>query len=384
LDYVDAVLNAGGVPILLPRVSNSAAIRAAALCADGVLFTGGGDVISLAYGEEPHPTSNDVDPVRDEMELVLAGIAEEIGLPVLGICRGIQLLNVAAGGTLFQDIPDQVPGAHQHQTHAIDAVKAHTVDIEPDSRLAPIVGAASTRVNSRHHQAVKDVGRGFRVVARARDGVVEAIEASDERALLAVQWHPEELARTDPSFHGLFVWLVNEARRYRQRHGALAGASETSTSAPLSRPVSFPDEAEHGAGAAFSSPLYRLRSMLDDPPDEGEGVGPNTENPVNRIACALLQEAIRQAATEIHLDSSAKGVRVRFAVGKTLDEIMTMPKHVEKMLVDCYRSMAGLETGDRSTHQEGTIRGREELKNHVITLRFQPEPTGESVYMRIE
>jgi len=361
MEYVDAVLNAGGVPILLPRISSLGAIRAAAMGVHGVLFTGGGDVASLAYGEEPHPASSGVDPVRDEMELALAGIAEELGLPVLGICRGIQVLNVASGGTLFQDIRDQVPGAHQHQTHAVDAVKAHTVDIEPVSRLAPIVGAASTRVNSRHHQAVKEIGRGLRVSARARDGVIEAIEATDGRRLLAVQWHPEELAWTDPSCHGLFAWLVGEACRYRQRQSALENENDEP-----------------------SLQLNRLRSMLDDPPDEEERVGVDTEHPVTRIARALLQEAIRQCASEIHVDSSAKGVRIQFAVGNTLVEVMTLPKHVEKMLVDCYRSMAGLETGDRSASQEGTIRASEELKNRLIALRFQTEPTGESIYMRIE
>src|SRR3569833_1460697 len=128
IDYVESILRAGGAPMILPRIADVAAIRTLAAVAHGVVFTGGGDVVSLAYGEEPHRTAKWPDPTRDEMELNLVRIASEMQLPVLGICRGMQLLNVAAGGTLIQDIPSQVEGAHQHYTDALDPIAAHTVE----------------------------------------------------------------------------------------------------------------------------------------------------------------------------------------------------------------------------------------------------------------
>lgn len=221
-DYVDSVTRAGGAPLLLPRIGDAEAVISAVDAVAGLLLTGGGDVCALAYGEEPHPSLTLQDPVRDEMELVAARRALERGIPILGICRGLQLLNVAAGGTLVQDIKTQVPGVLQHYTHSLSPIFGHSIDIEPGSLLARVLGTTRTAVNSYHHQAAKDVGHGLRVTARAADGVVEGMESSDGRPILCVQFHPEESTRDYTTFRPLFNWLVEEALRPRER--VLAGA----------------------------------------------------------------------------------------------------------------------------------------------------------------
>jgi len=215
--YPQAVIRSGGAPILLPCTEDAEAVAAAVGVVDGLLLTGGGDVVALAYGEEPHPTAKGQDPVRDAAELQAIRVALDRGIPILGICRGIQALNVAFGGTLIQDIPSQVPGAFQHYTHAAENMLAHTVDIEADSLLAQVLAVTSMAVNSRHHQAVKELGAGLRTNCRARDGVIEGIEASNGRPVLAVQCHPEDSAKDRPLFQKLFDWLVEEAGASRSR-----------------------------------------------------------------------------------------------------------------------------------------------------------------------
>ncbi len=211
IKYPQALLRSGGVPVLLPRTDDEEAIATALQAADALLLTGGGDVVSLAYDEEPHPSSIYQDPVRDAEEFSAVRTAVERELPVLGICRGIQSLNVALGGNLVQDVLSQIQGAVQHYTHASECVLAHTVDIEDGSLLARVLGTTSIAVNSWHHQAVKKPADGLRVCARARDGVIEGLEAEDGRPILAVQCHPEDTAEAYPVFQKLFDWLVGEA-----------------------------------------------------------------------------------------------------------------------------------------------------------------------------
>jgi putative glutamine amidotransferase len=215
VNYVNAVVRAGGAPVLLPRIADADAIRTVVESADGLLLTGGGDVVSLAYGEEPHLTSKYQDPVRDEMELEATRAALDAELPILGVCRGLQLLNVARGGTLIQDIPSQVENAVKHYGEGLDPVLLHTIDIEPDSLLACVARATTMAVNSYHHQAAKDLGAGLRVNCRARDGVVEGLESSDGRPILALQFHPEEHAGIHPAYQTFFDWLIEEASSRR-------------------------------------------------------------------------------------------------------------------------------------------------------------------------
>ena len=219
MTYQQSVERSGGAPVLLPRTDDEHVIEAVMNAVDGLLLSGGGDIVSLVYGVEPHPKSTYQDPVRDRMEFQAVRIAVERKLPILGICRGIQTLNVALGGTLLQDIHSELPEAAQHQTYETETVLAHSVDIEPGSLLAEVMGTTATAVNSWHHQAVDRVPDCLRVNCRARDGVIEGIESADGLPVLAVQCHPEACAKDYPIFQKLFDWLVTEAAARRVSEG---------------------------------------------------------------------------------------------------------------------------------------------------------------------
>jgi putative glutamine amidotransferase len=215
--YPTAVERSGGAPLLLPCTQDPKVIEAVMAVVDGLLLSGGGDIAPHRYGAEPHPAEKNQDPVRDEMEFQAVRIAVQRKVPILGICRGIQTLNVAMGGTIIQDIPSQVPGAVRHDVPASKRHLGHVVDIEPGSLLARVLGTTCLPVNSRHHQAVRDVAPHLRVNSRSRDGVIEGVEADDGRPVLAVQCHPETCCEDYPVFQRLFDWLVAEAARRRRR-----------------------------------------------------------------------------------------------------------------------------------------------------------------------
>ena len=215
-DYRQAILHAGG-EVRVVDVSMKTADALAGV--DGLLLSGGDDVEPGRYGEEMHASVTEVDTARDAFEIGLVGAARQQGLPILAICRGIQVLNVAGGGTLVQDIPTQVAGALEHQLkvppHQAYAL-AHEIWLERDSLLSTLMrerlnDADSVEVNSRHHQSVKDVAPGFKVSATAPDGVVEAIEDPSARFCLGVQWHPENFWRTG-EFRPLFEGFLEASR----------------------------------------------------------------------------------------------------------------------------------------------------------------------------
>jgi putative glutamine amidotransferase len=214
-DYRQSVLHVGGeVRVVEPTSSVSDALAGV----DGLLLTGGEDVDPSRYGAAPHPSIVDVNPVRDDFELALVAEARRRNLPILAICRGIQVLNVACGGTLVRDIPSEVKGALAHQLtvppHESYAL-AHEVWLDKDTLLARLMrerlsDADSCDVNSRHHQAVQQVAPGFVASATAPDGIVEAIEDPAARFCLGVQWHPENFWRTG-EFRPIFEGFVNAA-----------------------------------------------------------------------------------------------------------------------------------------------------------------------------
>jgi putative glutamine amidotransferase len=211
--YVTAVQGAGGVPVLLPPHLDTAAREALWERLDGLVLTGGGDVDPALFGEAPHPAVSDVSAARDALELWLARRAVEEGLPLLAICRGIQVLNVALGGSLWQDVPSQVPGALVHHQSAPRNEPTHTVKLLGEgTRLHAASGARELRVNSFHHQAVKRLGQGLREVAWAEDGLIEGVELPDHPFAVGVQWHPEDLVDHDPAARGLFAALAEAAR----------------------------------------------------------------------------------------------------------------------------------------------------------------------------
>lgn len=195
--YLRALEQAGAAPLLLAPESTQATIGALMSLAQGLVLTGGGDVFPGLYGEEPHPATAGVSAGRDRTEVEALGIALERGIPVLAICRGMQVLNVALGGTLCQDLPSLWAGALNHaQTnggaHRRDEV-THDVVLQPGSCLAGLFGAGELQVNSMHHQALARMADGLTPVGWTSDGVVEAAEMPGEHWVFAVQWHPEEL-----------------------------------------------------------------------------------------------------------------------------------------------------------------------------------------------
>lgn len=208
--YVQCVVDAGGLPLLLPSLPPDTAAAYLARI-DGLLLSGGVDIDPIHYGQEPAPKLGLVDPVRDEFEMALMKGARDAGMPVLAICRGIQLMNVAFGGTLIQDIPSsvKVPSKHDQDTLQPDAL-GHSVDIESGTRLHEIAGVERTRVNTFHHQAVDRVAEGFVVSARSLDGVIEGLEDPSHPYCIGVQWHPERRSE-DAMTRRLFRSVVEAA-----------------------------------------------------------------------------------------------------------------------------------------------------------------------------
>jgi len=214
-NYVDALVSSGSSPLLLPCAADLEVLASVLPVCSGLVLSGGGDICSHYFGEEPHPACSFQDDCRDQMELELTRAAISRGLPILAICRGIQVLNVACSGTLVQDIPTQIVNPLQHFTDGFTDVLGHTIQIQPGTLLARILGTSKTRVNSYHHQSLLKIGDGLRVSAVAKDGVVEAVEAVDGAPILGVQFHPEISVNHQPLFASLFDWLVDEANRYR-------------------------------------------------------------------------------------------------------------------------------------------------------------------------
>lgn len=214
-EYIRAIEAAGGLPLLLPLVEAEELLSETLERLQGLLLVGGGDVDPQRFGEEPVSGLGEIDPERDAFEIGLARLALERDMPVLGICRGIQVLNVSAGGTLYQDIPSQVPRAIKHQQDAPRWYPCHEVRLESESRLATIFQADCLRVNSFHHQSVKVAAPIFRVSAKARDAVVEGIESREHRFVVGVQWHPESMVERYPIQRLLFAAFIKAARGFR-------------------------------------------------------------------------------------------------------------------------------------------------------------------------
>ena len=210
--YFAAVERAGGIPILLPPQPIAGGVVERVLGAvDGLIVTGGGDVESARYGADPHPTADRPNRLRDDWEDALLAAAIDAGVPFLGICRGLQVLNVQRGGTLIQHLPEVVGSTRYNLGGGTFAV--NDVAIEPGSTVAELYdGAAALAVKSYHHQAIDELGDGLTVTARSDDGIVQAVELGGVPFGVAVQWHPEEDAADDAR---LFAGLVDAARGYR-------------------------------------------------------------------------------------------------------------------------------------------------------------------------
>ena len=211
--YVQALVLAGANPLLIPSGLPDDVLRGLVQRLDGILFSGGGDIEPQRYGAEDHPSLSYVDPDRDSVEFFLLEKTLQKSLPFLAICRGIQVLNVGLGGTLYVDIPSQIPDALKHNYNPgeipLDYL-AHEVQVVKGSRLAEIMGISTVEVNSTHHQAIKDLAPGLRPVAYAPDELIEAVELNGYGFGLGVQWHPERLVAHAPML-ALFRGFVEAA-----------------------------------------------------------------------------------------------------------------------------------------------------------------------------
>lgn len=212
--YMKAVSQAGGIPFLIPLNLPETSLRTLYDLAEGIILTGGGDVEPSLYNHEPHPTQGDVQSDRDKEEITVVHWAAADGKPLLGICRGIQVIAVAAGGTLIQDIPSQMPEATLHQYHYNNEHShpedylAHDVELTPTSRLAKALQVSHVWTNSLHHQAIQSVPVPWQIMGRSTDGVVEVVEHTEHPFLIGVQWHPEVLVAKHESARQIFTAFI--------------------------------------------------------------------------------------------------------------------------------------------------------------------------------
>lgn len=226
VSYVEAVVAAGGVPVLLPPTA--AGVEELIGVVDGIIFSGGADIRPERYGDDyVHEKTYGVSDLRDDFEFALLEAALRADVPTLAICRGIQVLNVGLGGSLYQDVPTEYPGAIGHtQPWEVGSWEdpIHAVAIERDSLIGDIFDATTIGANSAHHQSLKRVAPGLRVVGRTGDGSIEVVEHPDKRFVLGVQWHPEKMFQVHTEHLRLFAGLVEEARAYKAQKtlGAVA------------------------------------------------------------------------------------------------------------------------------------------------------------------
>lgn len=211
--YVEAVAAAGGAPVLIPLGLDETALSTILAHLDGLVLTGGGDIAPERYGSDRDDLVYDVDPDRDRVELFMAREAITQGKPLLAICRGHQMLNVALGGTLYEDVLDGMPGAIKHDFFGKlpRNYQAHEVTIRPKTRLAAVIGNETVKVNSLHHQGIKDLAPSLVASAYAQDGLIEGVESPEHPFAIGVQWHPENLIHDDEVMLDLFRGLVQAA-----------------------------------------------------------------------------------------------------------------------------------------------------------------------------
>lgn len=211
-DYIDAIEKAGGMPVLLPPVEDQEILAYFVGLCDGFLFSGGIDVNPVLYGRSPHVALGNVNTHWDRADLALLHRILDTDKPVLAICRGHQLLNIACGGTLYQDLSEMPEPAFKHSQTANRADRIHTVEIVPGSILGELFGT-SVFVNSFHHQTLWELGEGLRVTARSEDGVIEAVQMDAKPFVVGVQWHPEMLLTGSDDMLPLFEKLVRTAEK---------------------------------------------------------------------------------------------------------------------------------------------------------------------------
>ena len=212
-DYMESVREAGGLPVLLPLAADEQTLLDCLSRLSGIVFTGGADIEPALYGQERHPWCGEAIAQRDAMELPLMRmVLADPSMPFLAICRGVQVMNCAAGGDLCQDIAAERPGCLTHPRHDRPAEEVHRITLTPGTRLAQLFGTPDAGVNSRHHQAIGRVGEGMVVSATAEDGIIEALEVTDRACGIGVQWHPESMHAHSAQSRALFSYLIEAAQ----------------------------------------------------------------------------------------------------------------------------------------------------------------------------
>ncbi len=211
--YSKAIISAGGLPVILPVISDETIIKDYIKGIDGLLLTGGGDPDPLIYGENPLPFTGNIDPLRDSFELEVFKYAYQDNLSILGLCKGCQIINIAMGGTLYQDLNKQREDVLKHNQEAPTWYPTHSVNIKRDAYLNKIIKEEKIKVNSMHHQSIKDVSLKFSVSARAEDGVIEAIEIKEKRFIIGVQWHPETMWEKSRENFNIFKEFVSQSEK---------------------------------------------------------------------------------------------------------------------------------------------------------------------------
>jgi putative glutamine amidotransferase len=214
--YISAIESAGGTPLVIPIVQNEACLDDSLEIIDGLLLSGGVDIDPVYFGEEAEPGLGKVDADRDRVEVYLTTKSLEKDIPILGICRGIQILNVAAGGTLYQDINTDLNNILKHRQTAQGWYGTQSIEVKEGSRLLDILGQSTIRVNSFHHQSVKKIAPNFKISAVASDGIIEGIEGVNRRLSIGVQFHPEVMWQNNPPISAIFTAFINAARSYKQ------------------------------------------------------------------------------------------------------------------------------------------------------------------------
>jgi putative glutamine amidotransferase len=232
--YTQVLERAGGMPILIPIIDDLNGLHTLLPRLDGLLLSGGIDVDPRQYQEEPHPQLGQTNPQLDELELTLARWALEEDVPTLGICRGMQLLNVAFGGSLYQDLSMQFPGSLKHGNWDLPRnTRVHSIEIEPGTRMEKLLGLRQMRVNSLHHQATKKPGDGIVISGYARDGVPELLEVPGHRFMFAAQCHPEEIYADEQAWPRLFHAFIDACSQPIRHTFAMGAVTQRLSVTPL-------------------------------------------------------------------------------------------------------------------------------------------------------